>query len=241
MFCAEVHISGWMLRVLKKHPIKTGVSLILVGLAILAILYFLAQTFGLDKERVSALIDGMNAWVSGKNPLYYVLMVALCPLIGFPVSPFLIVAGGFYGYGMGTLWAMCGIALSNILGYWIGGYGFRDQVERFLVRKAKGIPAIPHEHTFRVIVLFRLTPGIPLCIQNYLLGFARVPFKEYFWLSLLLNIIPVTGFVIFGGSIFKGNIGLALVGVSLLIVVAIGSKLLYNYLQNRKKAPHVFE
>lgn len=227
--------------IIKKHPIKVGLSVALLGLIALAGLYSLAQWLGLDRDMIMAIIDDINAWVRDKNPLYYVLIVAILPLCGFPVSPFLLVAGMFYGYGMGMVWAMCGIALSNALGYWIGGYGFRDQVERFLIKRTSKIPEIPQEHTKRVILLFRLTPGIPLFVQNYLLGFARVPFKEYFWLSCLLHIIPVGGFVIFGGSIFQGEGGLALVGVSLLIVVAIASKLGYSYIQKKKKVNSISE
>lgn len=225
-----------MLAALKQHPIKIGLAAVFFGLVTLIALYFMAQWLDLDKAKVLALIDEMNVWVSDKNPAYYILLVALCPLVGFPVSPFLMVAGVFYGYTMGTLWAMCGITLSNVIGYWIGGYGFRDQVEKFLLKRTTKIPEIPQQHTKRVIILLRLTPGFPLFAQNYLLGFARVPFKEFFWLSLLLNIIPIAGFVIFGGSIFEGKLGMTLVGVSVLIVVAIASKLTYSYVQTKKQS-----
>lgn len=223
-----------MLALLKKHPIKIGTAVLLLGIAGLGVLWFLYQWLGLDTEMVLAWVDQMIEFARKTNPGVFVAIVTICPLIGFPVTPFLLAAAPIYGKVMGMVWAMTGLSISTVVGYWIGGYGFRDRVESLILKRMGKMPSIPREHTKRVIIMFRMTPGFPLFIQNYILGFVRVPFFEFCWLSFLLLLIQATGYVIFGGAIFEGSIGLAVLGLSLLIVVAIASKLLHSHLKKQK-------
>jgi uncharacterized membrane protein YdjX (TVP38/TMEM64 family) len=70
-------------------------------------------------------------------------------------------------------------------------------------------------------LVFRITPGIPFFLQNYVLGLARVPFRTYFIVSLLAQTAWTFGFVISGGAIFEGNFGLAITGCCLLTVATL--------------------
>jgi hypothetical protein len=56
-------------------------------------------------------------------------------------------------------------------------------------------------------------------------GFA-VPFVSYLLISVPINGLFVTGFVLTGGAIFEGQIGLLILGISILIAAALTIKII---------------
>ena len=56
-------------------------------------------------------------------------------------------------------------------------------------------------------------------------GFA-VPFASYLLISVTINGLFVTGFVLTGGVIFEGQIGLLILGISILIAATITIKII---------------
>lgn len=86
------------------------------------------------------------------------------------------------GDGMRDLLAALAINLSRT--YWLAarlGWGL---LEKLLTPGGIRIPEMPHGGYVRFIFLLRLTPGFPMFLQNYLLGFLRVPFRLYLSVSL---------------------------------------------------------
>ena len=225
-----------MLEHLKNNLTRNGIWLGFFGLMVALLAYSLYHYKHLiNLDAGLAAVQSLKEWVEGKHPAYFVLLLAIGPLFGCPVSLLLVMAGGFYGQTMGVVWSILGMTLSNILAYWIAAYGLREQVERWLIKRTTRIPEVSREEATRLILIVRLTPGIPFCLQNYFLGFVRVPFVRYLLMSFLLQLLPICGFVIFGGSIFEGKFGLALVVMSLLAVVAIVTKMVHARIQKSKK------
>jgi len=58
-------------------------------------------------------------------------------------------------------------------------------------------------------------------VQNYFLGFSRIPFVQYLWVSLMVQAFYTTGFVVSGGAIFEGRAGLAILGLAILVVASV--------------------
>jgi hypothetical protein len=56
-------------------------------------------------------------------------------------------------------------------------------------------------------------------------GYA-VPFVSYLLISVPINGLFVTGFVFTGGAIFEGQIGVLILGISILIAAAIAVKMI---------------
>lgn len=167
------------------------------------------------------------------HPLWLISLMAIIPLFGLPMSPLMLVAG-LYGPVEGMLYAMTGLALNNTLAYFLASRWMRGLVIRVLKKRDMKVPDVPAGEEIKIIALFRLTPGIPLPLQNYLLGMSSVRFWTYTLWSLLFQSIPVAAFVIFGGAIYEGKMGLILLAGILLVVMAIVGRLYLNA-QKRKK------
>ena len=56
----------------------------------------------------------------------------------------------------------------------------------------------------------------------------RVPFRTFILVSVAVNTVYAMGFVTTGGAIFEGKAGLALVGVAVLIVAFVLTRMLHG-------------
>lgn len=202
-------------------------SLILILLAALVALWLWLT--GDPQPQFQYLLDTAIS-VPGKmaqlHPILLILAIAVLPLAGMPVSVLFVIGGIAYGIMPACIYAMLGITLNNILGYMIAARWFHQPVAHLMARRGWQIPQLSRHDLFKVIIAFRLTPGFPLTVQNYLLGLAKVHFSTYLSASFVIQIIPVTGFVITGGSLFDGRWGLILLGLCLLLAAALMAKVI---------------
>jgi uncharacterized membrane protein YdjX (TVP38/TMEM64 family) len=159
--------------------------------------------------------------------------LVVLPALPVPTSALLFLAG--------TVWrdrpvAACGIclvalALNMTWTYWAAARPGRGLVEKLLAAGNFQIPELPHGNHLRFILLMRLTPGFPLFLQNYLLGFFRVPFGLYLPVSLGCSGLISIGVVLSGAGVADGNLtpvitGVALIVVGLLVVQWVKAKML---------------
>ena len=217
-----------MLKLALRHRIKLALALLLLVAAVAGVVVW-GWPFSLDDLFVAK--DKVIAWLEETNPVFVLLAIAVLPLIGFPISPLLILAGMAYGGTVGMLVGSAGVALNNTLGYWIAAL-FRRPVRRWLQQRGVKVPEVEPRDYIKIILLFRLTPGLPASVQNYVLGLARIPFWLFFWLSLIPQLVIVAGFVLTGGALFEGQWGVILLAVSLLVVFGIVGRLVQEH---RKK------
>jgi uncharacterized membrane protein YdjX (TVP38/TMEM64 family) len=194
-------------------------------------------------ESLSGLLQMILDAIGTAHPAMLFLALALLPLVGVPTSALWIVAG----VRLGTLpaFAFCAVALlvNVTAGYWLARCGLRLPLTRLLERRGWRIPQLSAGDETMAILILRVTPGIPLCVQNYLLGLAGVKFGRYLLLSTPAQAAYSLAFVWLGNSL-ASNAGwhlllavAALAGVSLLV------SLLRRWLNRRAPAaaqlPHI--
>jgi uncharacterized membrane protein YdjX (TVP38/TMEM64 family) len=174
-------------------------------------------------ESVSGWLQMILNAIGTAHPAMLFLALALLPLVGVPASVLWIAAG----VRLGTLpaFAFCAVALlvNFTAGYWLARCGVRLPLTRRLERRGWRIPQLSAGDESMAILILRVTPGVPLCIQNYLLGLAGVKFGRYLLLSLPAQAAYALAFVWLGDSL-TSNAGwhlllavAALTGVSLLV------------------------
>lgn len=158
------------------------------------------------------LMDGLG----GTHPLLFFAAMTLLPLGPFPASVLFIMAGIRFGTLLGFLAGTAALALNMTLGYWLARRIARAHLERWLNRRGFSPPKFDRSDELRFLLLFRITPGMPLFLQNYVLGLAGVRFQLYLPVSLAAQAPYVLGFVWFGQSLTQSSawkIGLAVAGV----------------------------
>ena len=153
--------------------------------------------------------------------------IVLLPAFGFPASALLLLAGIVWGSNP----ASCAIALGAIFLNIIVTHSFaagpgKRVISRFLGERLKPWERFSAADHAKVTWLVRLTPGIPLFVQNYLLGFLGIPLRQSLLIALPVTGLYVCGFVLTGGAIFDGTWGLAITGVCLVAAAAFAARLM---------------
>lgn len=169
-------------------------------------------------------IQAVLSELSRLHPVVLWAMIALLPLVGVPLSLLLVTGAAVYGWESALLAGLLGIPVNNILGFGIARHGLRSRVQAWLSRRGHVVPEVRREDYWKVIFLFRLTPGIPLMIQNYTLGLSSIPSGPFLFWSFWAQLLPLLGFVFTGGSLFTGHYLLLIPGVCLLLLLALISR-----------------
>jgi uncharacterized membrane protein YdjX (TVP38/TMEM64 family) len=175
-------------------------------------------------------MESLSSWlqiildaIGTAHPVILFLALALLPLVGFPASALWIVAG--VRLGALPAFAFCAVALlvNFTAGYWLARCGLRLPLTHGLERRGWRIPQLSAGDETMAILILRVTPGVPLCVQNYLLGLAGVKFGRYLLLSMPAQAAYALAFVWVGDSL-ASNAGwhfllavAALTGLSLLV------------------------
>lgn len=171
---------------------KNRIRLLLLAVAFLALLIFvvLLQT-PLGQSLWTSFRDQIRSW----PPWAFALFVGLAPLVGFPLSPCHVVAGGVYGFLTGTVVMVSGIALNITLSHLIASRLLRAPLTTFVTRRGWPVPTLGEIGQFRAIFLLRTVPGPPFWLQNYLIPLAGIPFWLNFTVSFPIAAIFAAGTV----------------------------------------------
>jgi uncharacterized membrane protein YdjX (TVP38/TMEM64 family) len=212
-FAAPMRMLKMILRDRRFHRLAA------VGLVLGVGALLLAWKMGLDGAMLKA------GWKTTENFLIerpWLLFAGLVVLPGLPVPMSALL------FLVGTVWrdrpvVACGICLVAIIlnmswTYWAAAKPGRGLVEKFLAAGSIRIPDLPKGDHLRMTLLLRLTPGVPFFIQNYLLGFLRVPFGMYLPVSVGCNGLISVGIVLSGAGIADGNLKPLITGVALIVV-----------------------
>jgi len=154
------------------------------------------------------------------RPWWLFLGLVILPGLPVPTSALMFLAG--------TVWrdqpvVACGIcllamALNMSWTYWAAAKPGRGLLQKLLAAGSLRIPDLPAGNDLRFILLLRLTPGIPLFLQNYLLGFLQVPFFLYLPVSLACSGLIACGIVLSGAGVAGGNLTPMIAGLGLIVV-----------------------
>lgn len=196
--------------------------------------FFLGE-MGVDLEALKAGWKQVNDYLM-KHP--WALFAALVFLTGLPVplTALLFAAGVVWREDpmMAVGLSVFAMSLNLTWTYWLAAGPARRLVEKLLLASSFTIPDLPRGDHLKLILVLKLTPGIPFFIQNYLLGFLRAPFWMYLWVSCLINGITGAGVVLSGVGLADGKWMPALTGLSLIALGVVFSQLAREFLRRKK-------
>lgn len=169
------------------------------------------------------------------NPAWLFLAIVVLPGFPVPASALMILAGTVWRDRpvMACLICLAGMALNMSWTYWLAAKPARGLVERYLAHSTIRLPELPKGDHMQVILLMRLTPGIPLFFQNYLLGFLRVPFLPYLAVSLCCTGMIAIGVVLSSAGVADGNLKPVISGAALIALGVVLVRMLRGRLKRR--------
>jgi len=179
----------------------------------------LAWKMGLDGVMLKSAWQQAEAYLMERPWLLFTGLVVL-PGLPIPTSALLFLAGTVWRDRPVAACAVClvAMALNMTWTYWVAARPGRGLVEKLLAATSLRIPDLPRGNHLRMILILRLTPGVPLFLQNYLLGFFRVPFRLYLPVSMGCTGLIASGVVLSGAGVAEGNLTPVVTGVALIVL-----------------------
>ena len=190
---------------------------------------------GLD---LKALLDQGLALIRNAGPVAFFGSMALLPSFGVPLSPFSLTAGSVFAPTLGMplviVLALTAITFNIMLSYYLARRAFRPLLEKLMVRLGYKLPEVAAGDATDLIILLRVTPGVPFPVQNYLLGLAQVPVVKYAVISCAIQWSFNAAFILFGDALLHGKGKLALLGLCGLVALTMVTQLLRKHYGKKK-------
>ena len=163
-----------------------------------------------------------------ENPWALFVVMATLPGLGFPSSATLmlfgVVVAPHYGMPAAVALAIAAQSLCSIWTYGLAAGPLKRLLRRYLLRE-RALPEMSKHNAVRLGLILRLTPGIPYALQNIILGIMGMRFRDYLLVSIPTTSLWTACFVITGGAIFKGQLGWAITGLLILIMVILATRM----------------
>jgi uncharacterized membrane protein YdjX (TVP38/TMEM64 family) len=211
----------------QKRRLRRNLALLLIPALFSAAAVFLIGQSHPDLAYWFGLLEDGRAFLEA-NPWALIAALATLPGLGFPSSPVLILFGVImaphYGMPAAVALAIAAQSLCTIWTYALAAGPLRELLTRYVLRHRE-LPTMSESNAVRLGLILRLTPGIPYALQNIVLGILGMRFRPYLLVSIPTTSLWAAGFVITGGAIFKGELGWAITGVAILIVLVLVTRM----------------
>jgi uncharacterized membrane protein YdjX (TVP38/TMEM64 family) len=126
---------------------------------------------------------------------WFLAAFLILPLLGFPVSIFLVLAGIRFGLVGGMLMSALAVVAHHFAAFYLAHGWFRSPVRRRLDRAGYAIPPIRAKHRAGFTILFAALHGPPYIAKIYLLALTDIPFRIYLGFGapvyIIFCLIPV--------------------------------------------------
>ncbi|MBS0630304.1 MAG: hypothetical protein JSS11_00180 [Verrucomicrobia bacterium] len=118
------------------------------------------------------------------DPVIAVILMALLPLMGFPISVVYLAIGARFGPVAGFP-IVAGITAFHLgATYWITRSFLRKPLDRFIARRGYHLPEVQPGEEAAVGLLAALVPGLPYFVRNYLLALTDIRLRVIFGVCL---------------------------------------------------------
>jgi uncharacterized membrane protein YdjX (TVP38/TMEM64 family) len=221
-------------RAQKLRLIRLG----LIGAILIVAVIILSRHF-----EVRAQMDRVVESFRAAGPVPFFLAMALLPAVGFPLSAFTLVAGPVFGPTMGIVsvivCAVVAIALNVALSYWVAARALRPTVSRIVQWLGYQLPDQIQPHAaWPAILVLRIVPVTPFCLQGMLLGLARVPFGPYMLVSILVPSTYATAMITLGDALMRGDRWAMIGAGALFVIVGVALHILRKRFQAASRSAH---
>jgi uncharacterized membrane protein YdjX (TVP38/TMEM64 family) len=134
-------------------------------------------------------VQNLCTWIGNLGPLgvfLLSLLLAIGSLLFMPASPFIIAGAAVFGFPLGVLGALAGVALGAAGGFSLSRWFLRNDISSRLRKHAtfRAIDTAIEKEGWKIVILLRLCP-IPFGLANYLYGLTAVPFRAYVIASVI--------------------------------------------------------
>jgi uncharacterized membrane protein YdjX (TVP38/TMEM64 family) len=170
--------------------------------------------------------DSFARWMSDAPAVPFFVAMAVLPVIGVPLSPFMVVAGATFGIWVALVGSIAAIAVGLCLGYVLAQTKLRPRIEALFRRFDYKVPDFNEggRAAWRFAAAIKLTPALPMVAKMYIPAVTSVPFSIYFTVSLAIGSVFAAAWIVLGDSLLTHDIDhatIAAVAIAVLAVLAV--------------------
>ena len=153
--------------------------------------------------------EALVGWMERARPLPFFVAMAVLPALGFPLTPFYLLAGSTFQLPIAIVGTALALAANLTFCYSVGRSRLRPRLIALFERFGWKLPDFDVAAgkssfaAFRFTMAVKLAPGVPGFVKFYGLGAARVPFGVYFAVAMAMSCVYAFALILFGGALFK--------------------------------------
>lgn len=178
-------------------------------------------------------LAAFRSWQEEAGPVPFFTALAILPALGFPTTPFYVLAGAMFGVAGGLIGSAISLAVNLVLCFWIARSGLRRWLQRLLARTRYQMPDIEGSRAIGFALLVKLAPGAPTVVKTYVIALSGVPFAIYFALSFVITFLWAAGFIVLGESVLDRDFSQAGWAVAALAALAIAVWAVHRWWKGR--------
>lgn len=161
------------------------------------------------------------------NWFIFAALMTVLPIIGAPISIFLVMVGMMFGLTGGIILTGLLMLLHLFVTYYLTHSFLRPMVIGLLDRFSLDIPKLPQKGGYRLSFIFMVIPGLPYSVKNYLLALSDLTLKPYVLISWLTQFGTSIPFIILGKGVAELNPTI----LALAVLILLFSLLIQYYLR----------
>lgn len=213
------------------RPPRWHAPLALLGVVVVGL--GLVATLGLDETLVLA--ERVWAWLQlAPAPIYFGAM-AVALMAPVPATIFYFTAGPIYGVTASLLWIVPVLVVNSLLVHAIGASFLRPRLEALVEGRGIRIPRLERTADQMLFLsIMRVTPGIPYFVQSWAVVLAGIDRTRFVLVSVGVQMVYATGFVVLGRSAFEGQVGGIVFALAFLVVGGIAARWVQLQLRRRR-------
>jgi uncharacterized membrane protein YdjX (TVP38/TMEM64 family) len=162
-------------------------------------------------------------WVEGVDGGWFFLLLAVLPILGFPLSVLQIIVGVKFGFWAGMSLTAAAMSVHLLGAHWVGSGFLKEPAARLLSRTRFRLPQV---HGNEQSVLGFLVPLLPgsYTVKNYLMVLGGVSLRTLLCICLPVYAVRASSGIFLGdisGNLTPWLIALLVVGKIVAIVITI--------------------
>jgi uncharacterized membrane protein YdjX (TVP38/TMEM64 family) len=147
------------------------------------------------------------------------LPYAVLPVVGFPVTPFLVLLGLRFGTVWGVVIMMAVTPLHLVVSFWFTRVIAGRWIQNLAEKTGVSIPRMPENRHLGYGILFMVIPGLSYALKNYLLPLSGIRFLPYMVCAWLIQGIMGVPFVIMGRAVVQWDVKLLAVAGGIILAI----------------------
>lgn len=135
------------------------------------------------------------------RPAVLIILFLILPVVGFPISAFLLLLGVRFDPAPALLIMFAGMAVHQGITFPAGNTLLRPIIEKILASRNIALPQFSEKDFIWPSIIFMAVPGLSYTLKNYILSLSGIPFRYFFFIAWLVQAVMGIPMVLAGDAV----------------------------------------